>query len=69
MFFGTLTLIPSGHQTSIFFLHGIELPNIINDFISMSNNFGSIDIIAIDELACVVPNPFNLVNRIFVSHE
>jgi hypothetical protein len=43
-FFGTLTLIPSGHQTSISYFHG------------MSDNFGSIDIIAIDELAHVVPS-------------
>jgi hypothetical protein len=35
----------------------------------MSNNFGSKDIIAIDELAHVVPNSFNLVNIIFVSLE
>jgi hypothetical protein len=35
----------------------------------MNNNFGSIDIIAIDELAHVVPSYFNLVNIIFVSHE
>jgi hypothetical protein len=32
-FFGTLTLIPSGHQASTFFFHDIELPNIIIDFI------------------------------------
>jgi hypothetical protein len=42
-FLGTLTLIPHGHQVSTFLFHG------------MSNNFGSIDIIAIDELAHVVP--------------
>jgi hypothetical protein len=30
---------------------------------SMTNNFGSIDIIAIDESAHVVPSFFNLVNR------
>jgi hypothetical protein len=35
----------------------------------MSNNFGSIDIIAIDELAHVVPSFLNLVNRIFSFHE
>jgi len=43
-FFGTLTLIHGGHQASTFFFHG------------MSNNFGSIDIIVIDELAHIVPS-------------
>jgi hypothetical protein len=35
----------------------------------MSNNFGCKDIIAINELAHVVPSSFNLINRIFVSLE
>jgi hypothetical protein len=35
----------------------------------MSNNFGSKGIIAIDELAHVVPIYFNLVNKLFVSFE
>jgi hypothetical protein len=35
----------------------------------MNNNFGSIDIIMINELAHVVLSFFNLINRIFVSHE
>ncbi len=43
-FFGTLTLILGGHQVPTFLFHG------------MSNNFGSIDIIASDELAYVVPS-------------
>jgi len=37
--------------------------------ISMSNNFRSIHIITIDEMAHVMHSYFNLVNRIFVSHE
>jgi hypothetical protein len=37
--------------------------------ISMSNNFGSIHIIAIDELAHVMHSSFNLRNKFFVSHE
>jgi len=37
--------------------------------ISMNNNFWSIHIIAIDELAHAVHSYFNLTNRIFVSHE
>jgi len=36
----------------------------------MSNNFGSIDIVAIDELTHdIVLSYFNLVNKFFVSHE
>jgi hypothetical protein len=35
----------------------------------MNNNFGSIDIIAIDELAHVVPSFSNLVINFFVFHE
>ncbi len=44
LFLGTLTLILGGHQASTFLFHGI------------SNNFGSINIIAIDELTHVVPS-------------
>jgi hypothetical protein len=35
----------------------------------MSNNFGSIDIIVIDELTHVVSSSFNLINIIYFFHE
>jgi hypothetical protein len=37
--------------------------------INMNNNFGSIHIIVINELAHVVHSSFNLENSFFVSHE
>jgi hypothetical protein len=47
------------------------MKNILNHehIINMSNNFASIRIIAIDEMAHVMHNSFNLINIFFVSHE
>jgi hypothetical protein len=59
----TLTLIPSGHQAFVFFFHGIELSNIINDFIVV-NEATILDHRhnVTDELAHMVLSSFNLSN-------